>query len=126
MLDYIMGYYRFLYMSNIKNNTTEGITMTHSTYIQKLVVGDIITGIEEKTIYKVITPRKIDIDHKTNKRKLVNDKEIHNWHFVNTTFDKLPKQLTKNAIEIDKVTITNSQYNWICGGQILIGEHFFN
>ena len=27
MLDYIMGYYRFLYMSNIKNNTTEGITM---------------------------------------------------------------------------------------------------
>ena len=100
--------------------------MTHSTYIQKLVVGDIITGIEEKSIYKVITPRRIDIDHKTNKRKLVNDKEIHNWHFVNTTFDKLPKQLTKNAIEIDKVTITNSQYNWICGGQILIGEHFFN
>jgi len=99
--------------------------MTHSTYIQKLVVGDIISGIEEKTIYKVITPRRIDIDHKTNKRKLVNDKEIHNWHFVNTTFDKLPKQLTKNAIEIDKVAITNSQYNWICGGQILIGEHFF-
>ena len=28
MLDYIMGYYRFLYMSNIKNNTTEGETMT--------------------------------------------------------------------------------------------------
>ena len=27
MLDYIMGYYRFLYMSNIKNNTTEGETM---------------------------------------------------------------------------------------------------
>ena len=31
MLDYIMGYYRFLYMSNIKNNTTEGETMTNKT-----------------------------------------------------------------------------------------------
>jgi septum formation inhibitor-activating ATPase MinD len=101
-------------------------TMTHSTYIQKLVVGDIITGIEEKSIYKVITPRRIDIDQKTNKRKLVNDKEIHNWHFVNKSFKDLPKQLTKNAIEIDKVTITLKQFNWICFGQILIGEHFFN
>ena len=42
--------------------------MTHSTYIQKLVVGDIITGIEEKSIYKVITPRRIDVDQKTNKK----------------------------------------------------------
>ena len=32
MLDYIIGYYRFLYMSNIKNNTTEGITMTKYIY----------------------------------------------------------------------------------------------
>ena len=99
--------------------------MAHSTYIQKLVVGDIISGIEEKSIYKVITPRKIEIDHDKNTRKLINDNKIHNWHFVNTTFDKLPKQLTKNAVEIDKVTITNSQYYWICTNQILTGEHFF-
>ena len=32
MLDYIMGYYRFLYMSNIKNKSTEGITMTKYIY----------------------------------------------------------------------------------------------
>ena len=31
--------------------------MSKSTYIQKLVVGDILTGIENKSIYKVITPR---------------------------------------------------------------------
>ena len=97
-----------------------------STYIQKLVVGDIITGIEEKSIYKVITPRKIEIDHDKNTRKLINDNKIHNWHFVNKSFKDLPKQLTKNAIEIDKVTITLKQFNWICFGQILIGEHFFN
>mgnify|MGYP003140877703 CR=1 FL=1 len=100
--------------------------MTHSTYIQKLVVGDIITGIEGKSIYKVITPRRIEIDQKTNKRKLVNDKKIHNWHFVNKSFKDLPKQLTKNAIEIDKVYITLKEFDWICSGQILIGEHFFN
>ena len=99
--------------------------MVHSTYIQKLVVGDIITGIENKSIWKVITPRRIDIDQETNKRKLVNDKEIHNWHFVNKNFEDLPKQLTKNSVKIDKVTITESQFNWICHGQILTGEHFF-
>ena len=99
--------------------------MIKSTYIQKLVVGDIITGIEKKSIYKVITPRKIEIDHEKNTQKLVNDKEIHNWHFVNKSFKDLPKQLTKNATVIDKVTITESQYNWICYGQILTGEHFF-
>ncbi len=101
----------------------------HSTYIQKLVVGDIITGIEEKSIYKVITPRKIEITRhikeKKTTSKLINDDTIHNWHFVNKSFDELPKQLTKDSIEIDKVTITNAQFNWICSGQILIGEHFF-
>ena len=110
----------------MKNKSTKGKTMTiQSTYIQKLVVGDILTGIEEKSIYKVITPRKIEIDHEKNTRKLINDSEIHNWHFIDKSFKDLPKQLTKNATEIDKVTITESQYNWICYGQILIGEHFF-
>tara|TARA_R100001443_G_scaffold28025_3_gene41154 strand:+ start:8662 stop:8982 length:321 start_codon:yes stop_codon:yes gene_type:complete len=101
----------------------------HSTYIQKLVVGDIVTGIEEKSIYKVITPRKIEVTRHIKEKKitskLINDDTIHNWHFVNKSFDELPKQLTKDAIEIDKVTITNAQFNWICSGQILIGEHFF-
>ena len=39
-----------------------------STYIQKLVVGDILTGIEKKSIYKVITPRKIEIEHEKNEK----------------------------------------------------------
>ena len=98
--------------------------MTKSTYIQKLVVGDILTGIEQKSIYKVITPRIIKIDG--DKRQLINDDKIHNWHFVNKSFKDLPKQLTKNATKINKVTITESQYNWICHFQILTGEHFFN
>jgi hypothetical protein len=117
-----MGFYR-----RIKNMQEK--KQVQSTYIQKLVVGDIITGIEEKSIYKVITPRKIEITRhikeKKTTRKLINDDTIHNWHFVNKSFNELPKQLTKDAIEIDKVTITLSQFNWICFGQILIGEHFF-
>ena len=36
--------------------------MIQSTYIQKLVVGDVLTGIEQKSIYKVITPRIINLD----------------------------------------------------------------
>ena len=100
--------------------------MTKSTYIQKLVVGDILTGIEQKSIYKVITPRKIEIDHDKNTRKLINDDKIHNWHFVNKSFKDLPKQLTKNATDIGRVSITENQYSWICNFQILTGEHFFN
>ena len=98
--------------------------MTKSTYIQKLVVGDILTGIEQKSIYKVITPRIIKIDD--DKRPLINDDKIHEWHFVNKSFKDLPKQLTDNAIEIDSVKISNGQYNWICNYQILTGEHFFH
>tara|TARA_R100001244_G_scaffold48558_1_gene43259 strand:- start:10 stop:315 length:306 start_codon:yes stop_codon:yes gene_type:complete len=100
--------------------------MSKSTYIQKLVVGDILTGIENKSIYKVITPRVVKWnENDKSKRWVENDKQLHEWHFVDKSFKDLPKELTKNATEINKVTITDSQYNWICYGQILTGEHFF-
>ena len=100
--------------------------MIKSTYIQKLVVGDILTGIENKSIYKVITPRVVKWnENDKSKRWIENDKQLHEWHFVDKSFKDLPKELTKNATEINKVTITDSQYNWICYGQILTGEHFF-
>jgi len=108
--------------------TNKGEAMTQSTYIQKLVVGDVLTGIEQKSIYKVITPRivNLDTDAPYNKRPVINDTKIHEWHFVNKSFKDLPKQLTKKAIEIDSIKISNDQYNWICNHQILTGEHFFN
>jgi len=100
--------------------------MSKSTYIQKLVVGDILTGIENKSIYKVITPRVVKWnENDKSKRWVENVKQLHEWHFVDKSFKDLPKELTKNATEINKVTITDSQYNWICYGQILTGEHFF-
>ena len=64
--------------------TNKGEAMTQSTYIQKLVVGDVLTGIEQKSIYKVITPRivNLDTDAPYNKRPVINDTKIHEWHFV--------------------------------------------
>ena len=56
MLDYIMGYYRFLYMSNIKNKSTKGKTMTklHHTEYKKnyknYILGTIETDNDDKPL----------------------------------------------------------------------------
>ena len=70
-----------------------------------------LSGIENKSIYKVITPRVVKWnENDKSKRWVENDKQLHEWHFVDKSFKDLPKELTKNATEINKVTITDSQY----------------
>ena len=54
--------------------------MSKSTYIQKLVVGDIITGIENKSIYKVITPRVVKWnENDKSKRWVENERNNIKW-----------------------------------------------
>ena len=56
MLDYIMGYYRFLYMSNIKNNITEGETMNKGILLVNLVSSETLISpnflMEDKNFVK--------------------------------------------------------------------------
>jgi hypothetical protein len=96
------------------------------TLIQKLEVSDMPhhLGLSNKHIYKFIT-NKI-IKHFGDERVLVLDEDIHEWHFVNKELEELPKELLEDSVEINPLKITSGQYNWICSGQILTGEHFFN
>lgn len=95
------------------------------TLIQKLEVSDLPHhfGLSNKHIHKVIT-NKI-IKHFEEKRVLVLDDKIYEWHFVNKDLNELPKELLDNSIEIKPLKITNGQFSSICTGQILTGEHFF-
>lgn len=95
------------------------------TLIQELKVSDMPhhLGLSNKHIYKVIT-NKI-IKHFENERHLILDDKIHEWHFVNKDLKELPKELLEDSVEINSLNITQGQYNWICSGQILTGEHFF-
>jgi hypothetical protein len=96
------------------------------TLIQKLEVSDLPHhfGLSNKHIHKVIT-NKI-IKHFDNERVLILDDKIHEWHFINKDLNELPKELLEDSVEINSLKITNGQYSWICSGQILTGEHFFN
>ena len=70
------------------------------TLIQKLEVSDLPHhfGLSNKHIHKVIT-NKI-IKHFEEKRVLVLDDKIYEWHFVNKDLNELPKELLDNSIEI--------------------------
>ena len=56
MLDYIMGYYRFLYMSNIKNKSTESETMNKGILLINLVSSETLISpnflMEDKNFVK--------------------------------------------------------------------------
>ena len=94
MLDYIIGYYRFLYMSNIKNKTTECVTME----IKPISKNNVILKKGDECIFSTFTNDypNLHVDQKITIADVYDNGVVRVDNGTNIQVNVLANQIDKN------------------------------